>query len=348
MTIDVTPLGARELDALVALARRPEVVRYGAHLETDPVQTWVEWLGEADPNQRLTVTVRRDGGLACAARLTTVTRRRQCHVGTLDLIAPWDGDDDAIDAALAALVHAADRWMQLDRLELIAPAGHPRVDGVFAALGLLPEVHKRGSLRRDGKFVDEVVLGRIAPHAPPRGDVRPPAALPPKGPPAEVTLRPLEDADAEAFTKMMRDERVIWGTLQLPFQRTAYWAGRLASNDPQRIRSIAAVVDGELAGSISLMMHTAARRRHYGGVGMMVAPAFQGRRVGSALIDGAIEQARRIGLHRIELEVFEDNPRAVRLYESRGFVTEGTRARSCYRDGAQVGDRVMAIVGGRA
>lgn len=345
MTIDVTVLGAGELEPLVALARRPEVVRYGEHLETDPTQTWVDWLGDADPNRQLTVAVRRRGGLACAARLTAVARRRQCHAGTLDLIAPWDGDDDAVDAALAALIRAADRWMQIDRLELVAPAGHPRIEGVFAALGLTHEVTKRDSLRRDGVYADEAVLGRIAPTAPPPGAIRPAASMPPKGPPAEVTLRPLEAADAKAFTRMMSDERVIWGTLQLPWQRASHWSGRLAAIDPLRVRSIAAVVDGELAGSISLMMHTAARRRHFGAVGMMVAPDFQGRRVGSALIDAAITQARRIGLHRVELEVFEDNPRAVRLYESRGFATEGTRARACYRDGAQLDDRVMARVG---
>lgn len=40
-----------------------------------------------------------------------------------------------------------------------------------------------------------------------------------------------------------------------------------------------------------------------------------------------------LNLHRVELEVFEFNPRAVRCYEKAGFQHEGTRRQFLFRDG---------------
>lgn len=40
-----------------------------------------------------------------------------------------------------------------------------------------------------------------------------------------------------------------------------------------------------------------------------------------------------MNLHRIELEVFEDNPRAVRCYEKVGFQHEGRRRKADFREG---------------
>jgi RimJ/RimL family protein N-acetyltransferase len=40
-----------------------------------------------------------------------------------------------------------------------------------------------------------------------------------------------------------------------------------------------------------------------------------------------------LNLHRVELEVFEFNPRAIRAYEKAGFRLEGTRRESFFQDG---------------
>lgn len=52
---------------------------------------------------------------------------------------------------------------------------------------------------------------------------------------------------------------------------------------------------------------------------MGVAKPFRGRGVGRRMLEGALEEARARGDRRMLLEVFEQNPMAVRLYQAVGF-----------------------------
>ncbi len=49
-------------------------------------------------------------------------------------------------------------------------------------------------------------------------------------------------------------------------------------------------------------------------------------------------------LHRIELEVFAFNPRAIRVYEKVGFKLEGVRKQALFREGAWHDEHIMAIL----
>ena len=51
-----------------------------------------------------------------------------------------------------------------------------------------------------------------------------------------------------------------------------------------------------------------------------------------------------MNLQRIELDVFETNPRAKRAYEKVGFVVEGTRRRSEFVGGRHVDSHVMGLL----
>ena len=65
-------------------------------------------------------------------------------------------------------------------------------------------------------------------------------------------------------------------------------------------------------------------------VGMALLPQARGRGGGHALIDALLEYARRSSAHKLDLEVWVDNPRAIGLYAKVGFVVEGVR-RDHYR-----------------
>ena len=60
---------------------------------------------------------------------------------------------------------------------------------------------------------------------------------------------------------------------------------------------------------------------------LAVDPAARGRGIGSALLDAALEEARRQQASRVFLEVRSSNLRARQLYESRGFAEVGRRRR---------------------
>lgn len=51
-----------------------------------------------------------------------------------------------------------------------------------------------------------------------------------------------------------------------------------------------------------------------------------------------------LNLHRVELEVFDFNPRAMRSYEKAGFRHEGTRRQALFRQGRYHDVHVMAIL----
>lgn len=51
-----------------------------------------------------------------------------------------------------------------------------------------------------------------------------------------------------------------------------------------------------------------------------------------------------VGLHRVDLEVYDFNPRARRVYEKVGFVYEGTRRQSLLWDGEWADAHVMSIL----
>jgi putative acetyltransferase len=78
-------------------------------------------------------------------------------------------------------------------------------------------------------------------------------------------------------------------------------------------------------------------------VGMSILPAARGRGGGRALLQVAIEYAERTGAHKLDLEVWLDNARAIAFYAASGFEVEGLR-RDHYlrRDGRLRSSLIMA------
>jgi RimJ/RimL family protein N-acetyltransferase len=77
--------------------------------------------------------------------------------------------------------------------------------------------------------------------------------------------------------------------------------------------------------------------------GMAILPEARGQGGGRALLAAILEHARSRGIHKVELEVWPDNGRAIALYTSAGFAFEGLR-RDHYRrrDGTLRSAIVMA------
>ena len=85
------------------------------------------------------------------------------------------------------------------------------------------------------------------------------------------------------------------------------------------------------------------RRRHSGGLGIMVRTDCQGQGIGTALLEAVLDLADNwLMLRRVELEVYADNQRAVRLYEKFGFEAEGRKREAAVKNGAYVDLLVMA------
>jgi putative acetyltransferase len=78
-------------------------------------------------------------------------------------------------------------------------------------------------------------------------------------------------------------------------------------------------------------------------LGMAILPEGRGRGGGRALLEAAIDHARSCGAHKVDLEVWTDNARAIALYASAGFAVEGVRSEHYRRrDGSLRSTLIMA------
>ena len=158
-----------------------------------------------------------------------------------------------------------------------------------------------------------------------------------------LTIRRVEPNDYPGLQKIFTGPRAVWGTLQLPYPSVEMWHKRVMEQGEGDF-NLVACVDNEIVGQIGL--HTFPmrfRKRHIGQIGMAVRDDWQGRGVGTALMQAALDLADRwLNLTRLELEVFTDNEPALRLYQKFGFVLEGTQRMAAFRDGVFVDTHSMA------
>ena len=160
---------------------------------------------------------------------------------------------------------------------------------------------------------------------------------------APITIRRAEPSDFEAAQRIFSGLKVIWGTLQIPFPSAEVWRKRFAE-PPEGLFMLAACAGDEMVGQLAV--HTSPsrpRRRHAGQIGMAVREDWQGKGVGTRLMQAGIDLADNwLNLRRLELEVFVDNEPAIRLYKKFGFKIEGTLVEYAFRGGRYVDTFTMA------
>jgi L-phenylalanine/L-methionine N-acetyltransferase len=87
------------------------------------------------------------------------------------------------------------------------------------------------------------------------------------------------------------------------------------------------------------------RRAHAMHLGMTVHKDFQGKGVGTALMQALVDLADKwLNVFRLELTVYTDNERAIALYRKFGFEIEGTHKAYGLRAGQYVDTYSMARV----
>lgn len=160
-----------------------------------------------------------------------------------------------------------------------------------------------------------------------------------------MRIRAATPSDAEAITVIATQPSVVWGTLQLPAQDPGFWQKRLAGNDPNTNFVLVAEIEGKVVGLGGLHWSPRARTRHVADLGMFIHEAHQGQGVGTALMTALVDAADKwLGFVRLELEVYPDNERAVKLYEKFGFQVEGCKRMNVFRDGRYVDSLVMGRI----
>ncbi len=164
-------------------------------------------------------------------------------------------------------------------------------------------------------------------------------------PVAEVQFRRAAPADAEAMARLMADEAVFGGLLQLPYPTPELWRKRLEpqATDQDGLHLVAQAGSELIASGGLHPVGPSPRRRHVAGLGLCVAAAWQRRGVGSGMMRRLLDWADRwSGYLRIELGVYTDNAAAIALYRRFGFEVEGTQRAYALRGGRYVDTLMMA------
>lgn len=154
-------------------------------------------------------------------------------------------------------------------------------------------------------------------------------------------IRPARDEDVDAavaITAVVAEEGSI-GT-QPPVDLEARAAGlrTLLADDGRS--GVWVLCDGErVVGVVTALERIAGVLS----IGMVLLPDARGRGGGRGLLDSVLDHARATGAHKVDLEVWPDNGRAIALYTAAGFAVEGLRERHYRRrDGSLRSSLIMA------
>jgi ribosomal protein S18 acetylase RimI-like enzyme len=100
----------------------------------------------------------------------------------------------------------------------------------------------------------------------------------------------------------------------------------------------------QLLGFIAILGDDLNKKRHSKYIAMGVRSDFQGKKIGSALMEAAIHFCSEQNASRIELTVMTTNLKAISLYKKFGFEIEGTRRNSLMVQGHLVDEYLMSKV----
>jgi RimJ/RimL family protein N-acetyltransferase len=155
-----------------------------------------------------------------------------------------------------------------------------------------------------------------------------------------VRARPATPDDVDACIDVLEQTAAegVWLGTEPGFDREERRERILAAIGGERTTHLVAEgPDGQVVGHLGLEVAP------YGvaGFGMAVAQAWRGRGAGTALVDEAVQTARRLGAHKVSIQVWPHNGAALRLYARHGFVTEGRLRRHYPRRNGELWDALI-------
>jgi RimJ/RimL family protein N-acetyltransferase len=162
---------------------------------------------------------------------------------------------------------------------------------------------------------------------------------------SNVSVRPIAPGHIDSFHRALdsvaRERKYLTMLEATPLPETRdFVMGMIEKGNPQFV----AMVGVEVVGWCDIRRHFFPSHAHRGSLGMGIIPAYRGRGLGRRLIEAALTAVRESDIVRVELDVYEDNTRAIALYEKVGFIREGIVRRAACIDGQFIDAISMALL----
>lgn len=128
-----------------------------------------------------------------------------------------------------------------------------------------------------------------------------------------VTLRPLAADDGPLLHRMLsrlpEEDRWFLGLGERVAEYVEKW---IRNPDPERVVSIAAVLEGEMIAMASLVRGRSGAEGHVGRIQISVTPAFRERRLGTWMLLDMVNAAMSVGLERLVMYLVEGRDESIK------------------------------------
>ncbi|HXD04433.1 MAG TPA: GNAT family N-acetyltransferase [Burkholderiaceae bacterium] len=152
---------------MAALMNQPGVYDGLMQLPFAPVSRWQERLKTSDANGCFLVALDGERIVAQAALVPMHPSPRRSHVRGLGIAVAHDWQGHGVGARLLeSLLHWADGWANVLRIELGVYADNVSAISLYKRFGFREEGLMRAYALRDGRFVDTLAMARLHPNPP--------------------------------------------------------------------------------------------------------------------------------------------------------------------------------------
>jgi RimJ/RimL family protein N-acetyltransferase len=138
-----------------------------------------------------------------------------------------------------------------------------------------------------------------------------------------------ERANIVRDKRVARDEEIDW------------LSRALASMEKDEIFYLVAEADGNVIANSEICRRAGAYEQHVGVIGIAIRGGFRDLGIGTEMMNALTTQGRTMGMSVLELSVFANNERAIRVYKKVGFAETGRVPRKFFKEGKYMDEIIM-------
>ena len=166
-TITLRSAEPADAPAISALLGSPGAFEGTLQLPDVPVASRLEFLQKFDPASCRLVALSGNAIIGTAGLHAAGPGLRRAHARSLGIIVAREWQGRGVGRKLMErLLHWADHWGGVLRIELWAHADNERAIALYRSLGFVEEGRHRGYALKDGRFVDSISMARLHPQPP--------------------------------------------------------------------------------------------------------------------------------------------------------------------------------------